>query len=437
MHSQFTFHTVAQQIETEIRGNRLLEFPVPWQDELIFPHYGGLSIYNTSQTIAQIFGIPAEHPLDSAVWGDTPLDDIQRVVLIITDGLGYKLLNEYLEEDAALRDVVSDLTDGHGPLPLTSTAPSTTATALPALWTARTPMEHGMLGTTVFLRECGLLANLLHFAPEVGTHAQGALAQWGILPEIFVPVQGIGQLLLDVGVPTHLLLDKHLLGSGLSRILHRGIHHRHTHIGAGDTWMRLRDVLTETAGKRCCVNTYLPVVDALSHFYGMRTPYLHNEIKRQLTAMRDVLADEAVADGQTLVMILADHGHHDQTIQIAINENQTLHNAMRLPYGGDSRLTQLYLRQPEGRQQVIDTITQEYAGTLTWVDPQDAVEAGLFGKGEPHADLMHRLGDLIVISRLGANILDSRFELERYLPVSIHGGLSDWEMLVPFLWQRL
>ena len=55
--------------------------------------------------------------------------------------------------------------------------------------------------------------------------------------------------------------------------------------------------------------------------------------------------------------------------------------------------------------------------------------------GKLLSNFRHRAGDLIVIPRQGWLIEDSsvgKLEL-----VSWHGGLSEWEMLIPLLWQRI
>ena len=437
MTQKFTLHSTAIQLEAKIRANRLLNLPVSWESEVVYPHYGGLSIYNIAQTVAAGFGLVADAPLDAAVWGgETPLNDINRIVLIIIDGLGYQLLNAMLAEDAELCAAVGEITQGRGVLPLTSVAASTTAVALTTLWTAKTPAAHGMLGTTMFLREFALLANMLYYTPDSCPYPPGTLNSWGIKAADFVQVEALGQLLEHAGVPTHLVLDMKLMGSGLSVMLHRGITRCHLHAGAQDSWMRLRDVLAATAGQRCFVGAYWPAVDDLSHLYGMNTAYLQREVKQQFMALRDVLVSDAVADGHTLVFITADHGHHDVKRTINLEEDERarpIREALRLAPAGDTRFAQFYLREGY-RQSVINVLAHDFADQLAWIEPKVALEVGLFGQEAPHPEFFHRTGDLIVISRLGAQVVKNR---RSHQPVSTHGGLSDWEMLVPFLWRRI
>lgn len=427
--------TLAQRLESDIHANRLLDLPVSWADEIIYPHYAGLSIYNVAQSIAGLFGVDVPHPLNEAVWdGMSPAGDVERVVLFITDGLGYGLLNRMMNADDDLGESVAALTDGRGPLPLTSVAPSTTAVALPTLWTAALPGAHGMIGTFMYLREKSRLYDLLRFTPVMGKN--GAALAHGFSAEEFVPCRSLAEMLALAGVPVHLLLDYKLTGTGLSRVLHRGVASRHIHAGFSDAWPRLRDVLVETAGQRCYVSAYWPVVDTLSHVYGAENAYILNEVRGQMAALRRVLEDDAVQDGRTLVIIMADHGHADAHDWIDLENDADaapIRKALRGKFGGDVRFSYWMLRTGT-RPGVIDVMSRHYADRLAWVETEAAVEAGLFGAADIHAEVPYRAGDLIVMPRQGVRLWDSARSRK---PISIHSGLSESEMMVPFLWKRI
>jgi len=427
----------ADALESRIRTNRLLDLPASWADEVVFPYYNGLSLANVSLTAAHLLGldVPDTALLDAAVWGGSP-PDADRVVLFLTDGLGYLWLKQAMADDAEIAALAGDLSDGRGPLPLTSIAPSTTAAALTTLWTGVNPGTHGMLGTRLYLREFAMLSNMLGYKPLNGSHPEGVFAAWGHAPEAFVPVPGLGERLAGAGIPTHLLLPKNLMGSGLSKILHRGIQHRHVHVGYSDLWLRLEDVLRATAGQRVYVSVYWPAVDTVAHAYGAYNRYLRNEIKYQLARLRQTLDEPAVRDGRTLVMMLADHGHSDVPREINLAQDEParpIFDALRAGYGGENRLPFLYLRAGAAAA-VVETLERHYADSLTWVESGPALAAGLFGTEAPYAETPHRLGDLVLIPRLGWQVSDNFARLDF---LSMHGGLSDQEMLVPLLWKRL
>lgn len=433
----FSFAAAARAVEEQIYNNRPVQLSATWENEVIYPHYGGFSIANLSQSLLGLFGIPVEHPLHENVW-DQVLDGqtVERVVLLLSDGLGYRLLQEMVAEDPVIYALVKRITAGNGPTPLTSTLPSTTAAALPTLWTGAFPGQHGMIGTVLYLRQLSTLINVLSYSPLMGSNPPGTLETWGRTARTFAPVPGFAERLHRVGVPTHLILAKELIGTGLSTILHRGVQHRYSTGGLADSWGRLRDVLHQTAGQRCFVTMYLSNVDALSHMYGQRSAHVKREIRRQLQALSELLEDRPARDGKTLVIMVADHGHIETRLAIDLDRDaamQPLREALHITYAGDSSLSCLFIKA-DLRERVKTLLEERFSEHLTYADPAESITRGLFGPQADHPDLVSRLGDLLVISRSGVRLADQVRPLNAK---SWHGGLSEWEMLVPVMWRRM
>lgn len=435
----YRLRAIADQLYREIRSRRLLDFPVSWSDEVVFPAYDGLSIRNIPHTIADQVGAPFEQsaPLDQRVWGDDrALYDVERVVLFLSDGLGYLYLQELMDEDPELADTILELTDGRGFVPITSIAPSTTAVALPTLWTGASPAAHGMLGTTMFLREFSTLANMLSYAPMGDPHSK-IFAEKGKPLEDFVPVAGLAQHLAEYRVATHNLAYKPYINTGLSRILHRGVRYHYPHAGFSDFWVRVVDVLHETVGQRAYAHIYYHPVDALAHTYGAKNPYVHFEIKQQFQQLLSVLSTAAVQDGQTLFIMSADHGHADAPNLINLRDDpltQPIRDAMRTGLTGDMRFAYLHL-QNRKIQQVLDTVAQHYSHSLIAIESHKALEAGLLGTDGITDETLARIGDVILIPRKGYQVIDPAVGILDL--VSWHAGLMQEEMLVPLIWKRI
>lgn len=435
--TDFRFADRAADIEARLRQNRLMDLPVAWQDEIIFPAYEGLSLRNIPHSIAELLGVTVDGqvPLDDVVWGDEKPADIQRVVLFLMDGTGYLHLQRLMAEDDDIRQAIHDLTDGRGIVPLTSVAPSTTAVALTTLWTGGTPGQTGLLGTAMYLRELSMLCDVLFFKPLVGKHAYGSLQDWGLDAPTFVPLSGMGEHLATHGIPTYLVTDQALSGTGLSKILHRGVAHSHAHISYSDMPLRLREIMQQTAGERAYISAYWPAVDSLAHVYGAFNDYTAAEVKKQVLMLRDTLADESVQDGQTLFMLIADHGHHDAPHDIDLMNDaamQPFKEAMMTGLSGDGRLGYVHLRDGY-RQQAIDVLNEHYADRLAWMSSAEAREAGFFGPAPFAPDVDRRSGDLILIPRRDYVLRDPSVA---HLPlVSWHAGLDAYEMLIPFVWR--
>ena len=436
----FSLADTAQQIELDIRANRLLNLPVEWADELIYPYFDGLSLPNIPQQIAYWLGSDyyGDQRLDARVWGGVELADIDRVIVYISDGFGYRWYQKLLAETDGFADIMHDLSDGRGAVPITSIAPSTTAVALPTLWTGIAPQTHGMLGSLLWLKELSLLGKMLQFAPAAGRGfiKSGAFADWGLPPETFVTQPRLAEILAEVGVETYLYHHKNLIGTGLSRIMHMGVQHHIAHHGFSDMWLGLEELLVETHGQKAYISIYNPAVDTLSHAYGAHGKHLENELVDQFSNLHRVLSNPAIQDGRTVVLMLADHGHHAITDKLSIHLDERMKpiwDVLRSGRGGEARFAYLYL-QANAVDQVLDTVAQEFSDCLAAVTGPDALAQGLFGGGIPHPNAENRIGDVILLPRLGYFIED---HMRSQHPASRHGGLSDWEMLVPLLWKRL
>lgn len=431
--------SLADTFEQTILTHRPLDIDAAWADEIIFPCYDGLSIRNLAHTAVRLLeGKPPTSPLGSSpldprlwehVWGQA-----KRIVLFISDGLGWRLLQEIMAEDEATAQVVADLV-GDGTLtPITSVAPSTTAAALPCIWTGTGAASTGLLGTVLFLREFNTLADLLKYRPVGGRGRHESLEDCGLDFDNFMHGITLGQWLGSRMIPTYLLQQKDLLGSGMSRLMHRGVDHPYRYYGYTDMWIGLRDLLRDTRGKRCFINVYWGAVDAISHLYGTVTEQSITEIRRQLSDLRDTLAADGIADGRTLFMLAADHGHTPIPDTIQIPDHPLLAEALRCGMGGEGRFRYLYLRHGY-RDPVIDYMRAALGDQVTYLLPEDALAAGLFGPEALHPEAAARIGDLIVVARQGVTIVE-RPRGSLY-PMSQHGGLSDREMLVPLLLRLL
>lgn len=428
-------HTLAGTLEQNILAQRLFDVEVPWADEIVFPYYKGLSIRNLAHTVTRLLNGRAASarigsaPLDGRLWEHLQ-EDVRRVVLFITDGLGWRLLQEIIAEDDATAQIVADLT-GDGTLtPITSIAPSTTAAALPCIWTGTGPAGTGMIGTTLFLREFSTLVSMLHYRPIHGQHRSEVLEDWGLDFDTFLPPMTLAEVLNTWQIKTYLLQQKDLLGTGLSRLMHRGVKRPIRYYGYTDLWIALRDLLRNTRRERCFINIYWGAVDAVSHLYGTVTEHSITEIRRQLGDLRDTLAAKKVGDKRTLFMLAADHGHTPITDALNLADHAPIMEGLRAGLGGDGRFAHLYLRAGH-RDSVRDYVQEHCADQVAVIDPALALREGLFGPDEVYAETGPRLGDLSLLARDGVAITDR--PLPTFAPMSRHAGLSAREMLVPLL----
>lgn len=430
---------LVREIEHQLRHHRLPALGDALPDgEFILPHYDGLSIANLPATTAAILGVPFDTlpPLPRDIWA--PLaGGVRCVVRIIVDALGYDRLRQVLDSrpDMPLHRL---LRRGGRLTPLTSVCPATTVSALATLWSGHTPAEHGLVGTRLFLRERGLRAHMIYFSPD-GFEHQGTLLEEGLDPAQLLPVPGFAQTLADAGISTHILINKHYTGPGLSDIFFRGVHTIHPIVPGShaDLWITLRRLLEEQAGERLFIAAYWGTLDSLAHERGPASPTLDAELTQWTTLMAHECLDRlspAAADG-VLLSILADHGQVDVSPKDAVplDQHPALQRELLMDPLGEHRLPYLFVRQ--GRLDAVrNYIRQHLSHAFIPLDAQRALQAGLFGPGTPAPETAVRLGDLILVSRRNHILHDKPDPLHMR---GFHGGLSRQEMLVPCLFARL
>jgi hypothetical protein len=436
---RYNFMTLAETLELTILDHRLMDLSTDWADEILFPYYEGLSIRNLAHTVMRLLdkkppqGRIGTAPLDLRLWQPW-YEQAKRVVLFVSDGVGWRLLQEAIERDPELAQIVADLTgDGHL-VPITSVTPSTTAAALPSIWTGASPSATGMVGTTLFLREFGVLADMLYYRPVMGRHRNEVLEDWGLDFDTFVPVETLGEVLSTRRITSYLLLQNSLFGSGLSRLMHRGIQKAVRHASYTDLWIGLRDLLRSTRNEKCFISVYWSAMDAISHMHGTVSEQSITEIRRELGDLRDILLTDGAGDGRTVFMFTADHGHMPVPKYLDLSQQAALVETLRCGMGGEGRLGYLYLRH-DFRSQAMEVLNATFPDQLVPFMPEEALRCGLFGPEAPQRETAARIGDLGILVR--ENIAVGDRPLPGYRSISRHGGMSDREMLVPLLIRSL
>jgi hypothetical protein len=425
---------IATKIERQLLQRPLPDL-LPQDENWVLPHYEGLSIANLPATIAALLGadLPgALPPLPRHLWADW-LPGISRVVLIILDALGYRLLQGMWA--AGEGRPFSRLAGAGRLVPLTSVVPSTTDAALISLRSGRSPAEHGWLAYEMYLRELGVAANAINLCPVWGGK-RDLLVDWGLDPEKMVTVPTLAEQLAAAEISSLGLLAAYLRNSGFSKMLYRGTAEVRAHAQASDLWVQLRHLLAETRGRRTFLSAYWSGLDTLAHAYGPDTDPWQAEFRSVSHLLeREFLAPLPAQDREgTLLLITADHGQIRVPREhiVTASEDPELSRHLLVPIMGESRAAFVYPRP--GRAGAIRSYLEgTFPGWFAILDSAQALDAGLLG--QPVADESYaRAGELLVLGR-------GDHALQRAQPgvplLGRHGGLSPQEMLVPLIGARL
>jgi hypothetical protein len=412
-----------------LKSHRLPGFDLG--DDFIYPHYHGGSILNIASTLCRLFNVPGigAPPLMDEI--TTPLTNlipnIRRIVLVLMDALALHRFQRWLGEGVV--PLWGNLLDQGLLTPLTSVVPSTTSCALPSIWSGLSPAQHAMVGYEVWLKEYGVVANMITQSPFT---VPGSLEKAGFKPEEALPGTTLGRHLSQYGIQSYAFQHYTIANSGLSRVFFKDT--KVNSFGSGvEMAVNLRQLIESRPNERQMIGVYWGNVDHSSHVYGPDDEQPKAEFVHFSNVFRDLFVNQLdpTLRKETLLLLMADHGQINTRKDAHFDIKSHPNLARRLPMmpTGENRLIYMFIR-PGQTEAVREYLDRTFMKQFAFVDPAYAVEVGLFGPGMPHERLRDRLGDLIAISRGDTYLWWSANENPIF---GRHGGLTPEEMLVPFL----
>lgn len=287
---------------------------------LFWPDYKN-SIVNFSNSILELFD---EKPLHRPFrFPKRVLENVRKVIVMVIDGLSFEIFSDTIHDD----DVQV--------FPCSAVFPTTTAAALPSLYSALTPLEHGFLGYILYLREVGSLVNMIEMSPP-------GLPRDSVLRFHDFKFTTIFQR-LQSKVKSFFLIPRYLLGTGFSRIMSQGSEQ----IGFssfGDMIERTLEVLEKH--DRTLVFIYWPTLDSIAHKNGVGREYI-----RELRWIYRILKSELLRrlKQDTLFFLVSDHGQIStpQDNEIWWNFSSEVMRFLDRPPAGEQRMMFLYTKKRE------------------------------------------------------------------------------------------
>lgn len=403
----------------------------------VAPRYDGWGIANVAPTILRAFGVEAGHAgLDPAVLPPALLDGVRRVVVLIVDAFGWLQLQAELarQPDLFLGRLIGRA--GVAFAPLTSVFPSTTVNALTTANTGAQPIEHGVLGYTLWLKEFGAVSEMITFGPYAANN--WSYVQAGVDPVAFQPHPSIFKRTREeAGVASFLVNPAEYRHSPLSQMQATGATYV-PYLGLADAATHIRRLVETPGDERMLIGAYYGNLDTVTHIYGTGTPEHAAEVALIDGTLRRELFDK-VRRADTLFMLYADHGHIncDPEHTIDLVEDAALMRDLAVGPTGEGRARYLHVRH--GRLDAVRAhIVERYGAFTTALDADEAIGRGLFGPATPAERARERIGDLLLLPH--ENWYFHHYPTPRRRPLTMigrHGGLAPQEMLVPFLALRL
>ena len=361
----------------------------------LLPDYRGASI---TGLVPALLAPPGRRP----DWLPAPARHAPQVVLLVLDGLGWQQLGTR----RSLAPTLATMEGG----PITSVAPTTTATALSSIVTGTPPSVHGIVGYRI--RVNGVsgdeVLNVLRWRTP-----SGDARRW-------VPPRAFSHAPAFCGQPVPVISREGFHGTGFT-VAHQGDSPERSYTLPSGLAVEVGAALR--SGVRFAY-AYYEGIDKVAHARGFG-PHFDAEVAYADRLVADICA---VLPPDAALVVTADHG------QVHVGSNmRTLApdviDAAAL-VSGEARFSWLHARP--GRAPELLAAAERSCGNEAWVaTADDLLSDGWFGA--PFApSLRERLGDVAVVAHQSVGFRHPDDRTEGGL-VCRHGSLTADEALVPLL----
>jgi predicted AlkP superfamily pyrophosphatase or phosphodiesterase len=373
--------------------------PVP-----VLPDYRGGCLTSVVPTLLARSGRAA------APWMPPAAEEARQVVLLVLDGLGW----HQLQASASFAPTLAGASGG----PITSVAPTTTATALTSLTTGSPPAVHGVVGYRVAVGSSAhepeshpprsTVLNVLRWRTPAGD------ARRTVPPESFQPVRPFGGTSVPVVTRSEFAATgftaAHLTGARL--------------VGWSVPSSLVVAVARLVRAGEPFTYVYYDGLDKVAHEHGLGEHY-----EQELVAVDRLVSDLAsILPTGAVLVITSDHGQVEVGGAVRLLAPELFDGITLL--SGEGRFRWLHVR-PGAIDDVLSTARAEH-GDEAWVcTREEMADAGWFG-GALSADAAARLGDVALVAHAPVAFLDPADTGETRL-MGRHGSLTAAEMLVPLL----
>lgn len=388
---------------------------------LVKPCYGVASIVDLAGSIVRLLDVKygLEYSLSDEVFDYSIVDEsFTNLIIILLDALGINVAMRMgafrrLWDKAMFKCI------------LTSTTPSTTATALASLAYCLTPIEHGILGYRMFLENVATIIHTLRFSP-IYSEGVDKLIEYGVNPLDLVPYETIFNRASFANIKCYNIIPDGLKEKAYTKVISKG-----SEVVGYETFSDLIAKIVKisrSSNDRKLIYAYWWGIDEIEHVYGASSFEVSVEIEC-ISYMINYLID--LLDGtRSIIMVTADHGQISNVKDIDLRSTEVSKFLLHPP-GGEARFLYLY---PIDEKKV--TKYFENFPDVVIYERAQAIKEGFFGpSNKAKGDVVRRIGDLIVTSlgnkafiyKLKVNVKEEKELIGR------HGSLTPEEMLVPLV----
>jgi hypothetical protein len=382
------------------------------------PAYDGGSLLNLIATFVAARGGTPRHTTLEALPPDA-IASARNLVFWLVDGLGYR----YLADRGRGGALVDHLAGA-----LTSVFPSTTASAITTSYTGASPAEHGLTGWFTWFPQIGAIAAPLPFRRR-GDDV--SLVQLGWRTELLLDTPSVFG---SMAARCIVVSQARIVDSDYSRHFGGAAERRgYEHLAQ---LVEQVDAAVRSGPERKYVYAYYPEFDTVAHRHGVGS----SQAAKRLAAVDAAFADllRRLAGTDTVLVVSADHGFVDTPPgeALLLADYPHLRELLVRPLSGEPRVAFCHVR--EGTAAEFERCACAALGDYADVRASTSlVDEGWFGPGQPHPELLQRVGDVALVMRGHATIKDWMPGEKPHRMIGNHGGVSEDEMRIPLVVARL
>ncbi|MEA4876038.1 alkaline phosphatase family protein [Anaerorhabdus sp.] len=352
------------------------------------------SLAQVSNSFRRFLNCKLYHESDAKLDEWIKSNEIEQLLVVLVDGMGYNQLEKYLSEDMFLRKYCHHKVETVYP---TSTVPSTTTVR-----TGKFPMESGWMGWQQFLpdvddnytmyRDAGYY-NEYHYSPEQ--------------KEKIYPMDLITN---DVSLKNETAVE----------VFPAWIH------GRNEDFVSLCNEANEylKVGYKYAY-VYWDVYDGTMHETGVASKESLDELYKVNQTLHDLTM---MLDSHVGLIVIADHGHVDVD-SVNIHDYPQLTQMFRKMPGLELRCASLFIKD-EFKASFKEEFNKVLSDKFLLLSKDEVIEKNLFGVGTPHPEFENIIGDFVACAIDKTNLIyrdnDSVFK-------GYHGGLTEDERYVPVI----
>ena len=339
------------------------------------------------------------------------LPAVDNAIVVLIDGLGADVLKSSAGHARTLAGAMTAKSV------IESGFPTTTASALTTLTTGVKPGQHGMVGYSVLDAANDRVVNQLSGWDDLIDPLT-----WQLVPTLF-------ETALTHGFDPVVIGPARYRNSGFTRAALRGA--RYVPAASAAERVAAASIEIATPGASKLIYLYIPELDQAGHAHGWRSSQWTSALESADSAVRELVGNLGIRDG---VLVTADHGLLDVPAHSHVLVDGDLLHGVRF-MAGEPRCLQLYFEPDASEDQRATTLARwrDVEGDRAWIATRaEAVDAGWFG--EVRAEVLPRIGDILVAARKGIAYYDGRHESPNGRGmVAQHGSWSPAEMRVPLI----